>query len=187
MPSHTTRVRATVALAVACLMGGAATVVDATEVWVGLDYTFTKAPNANWTWPQNQDRITDNVWITRGNNKGIFNIAQEASYQGSSTSGPSPVDTEWAFGTTADLSDPAPPTFSTWAIRAGGSPTSLVGQNMIAHLITDDIFMDIKFLSWSSGFGGGGGFSYIRAVAPEPTTLSLLACGTLALLRRRRR
>ncbi len=184
--SRALRVRAATALAVAWTMVGAAAIVDASEIWVGLDFTFTKPPSANWTLPENQDRITDNVWITRGNLKGIYNIVQEDFYQGTGTSGPSPVDTEWAFGTTANLGDPVPPTFNTWAMQAGHSPPSLVNQDMIMHLITDDIYMDVKFLSWSVGFSGGG-FSYIRAVAPEPGTLTLLACGVLSLLRRRRR
>ena len=33
---------------------------------------------------------------------------------------------------------------------------------MVVHLITDDIYIDIKLLSWSSG-GTGGGFSYERS------------------------
>ena len=37
--------------------------------------TFTKADSADWTLPENQDRITDNVWITRKHNQSIFNIA----------------------------------------------------------------------------------------------------------------
>lgn len=185
--SRVMRVRVTAALAVACLMCPAATVAEASEVWVGLDYTFTKAPGANWTLPENQDRITDLVWITRGNLKGIYNIAQEDFYQGTGTSGPSPVDTEWAFGTTADLGGRAPLIFNTWAMQANGSPPNLIGQDMVAHLITDDIYMDIQFLSWGAGFNGGGSFSYIRAVAPEPGTLSLLVAGLLSFLRRRRR
>jgi len=29
--------------------------------------TFAKPNHADWTLLQNQDRLTDNVWITRGN------------------------------------------------------------------------------------------------------------------------
>ena len=37
--------------------------------------TFTKADGADPALAENQDRITDNVWITRGNGGGqIFNI-----------------------------------------------------------------------------------------------------------------
>ncbi len=49
--------------------------------------TFTKSNNADWTLEANQDRITDNVWITRANNSGIFNIATETEADGSSGNG----------------------------------------------------------------------------------------------------
>ena len=38
---------------------------------------FTKLDSADWTLPQNQDRIADSVWITRKHNQSIFNIALE--------------------------------------------------------------------------------------------------------------
>ena len=34
-------------------------------VWDGPPVTFTKASFADWTLPENQDRITSNVWLTR--------------------------------------------------------------------------------------------------------------------------
>ena len=47
-------------------------------IWDGPEITFTKGNNVNINLPQNQDRITDNVWITRGNSGGaIFNIFQK--------------------------------------------------------------------------------------------------------------
>ena len=57
---------------------------------------FTKADSADWTLEENQDRITDNVWITRKHNQSIFNIAQEEGY---SSSNGSPVGTLWANST----------------------------------------------------------------------------------------
>jgi len=39
--------------------------------------TFTKENRADCTLPENQDRITDNVWITRDNTRGLINIARE--------------------------------------------------------------------------------------------------------------
>ena len=53
--------------------------------------TFTKIDYTDWTQPENQDRITDNVWITRGGFWGIFNIQSEIYYSPLS----SPADTEW--------------------------------------------------------------------------------------------
>lgn len=136
--------------------------VTAQTEWNGPAITFSKAPNADWNLEVNQDVITDNVKITRKNNQGIFNIAQEAGYQQGANV--SPVDTEWAFGNISDGVGSL--SFTTWDTAHGGAgngPSSLVGQDMVIHLITDDIYIDIKFLSWGMGGGGGGSFSYERS------------------------
>ena len=144
---------------------------NAQTEWTGTTTTFTKSNNADWTLEANQDRITDNVWITRANNSGIFNIATETEADGSSGNGISPADTEWAFGTISDGVSSL--TFTTWGVshtdETGGNPPSLVNQDMVLHLITDDIYIDIKFLSWSSG-GSGGGFSYERSTDQNLST-----------------
>ena len=49
----------------------------AQTIWTGAPMTFTKADYADWTNAANQDRITDNVWLTRKDTQGLFNIAQE--------------------------------------------------------------------------------------------------------------
>lgn len=133
--------------------------IFAQTIWDGPNMTFTKINFADWTLQANQDRITPNVWITRANNQGIFNIAQEPSYTGMGTTGNSPLDTEWAFGTTSNI---GALTFTTWAIAMDNSPLSKIGQDMVVHLISEDIYIDIKFLSWTSA-AGGGGFSYERS------------------------
>lgn len=140
-------------------------------IWNGPMITYTKADGVDWTLEENQDRITENVWITRTNTKGIFNIAQEAGFQGDGFEnfGPSPVDTEWAFGRTSEGIENL--NFMTWTIASTlfnednfAVPPDLVDKDMVLHLITDDIYMDIKFLSWAvGGTGGQGGFSYERA------------------------
>ena len=110
----------------------------------------------------NQDRITNNVWITRANNQGIFNIVTETNY----TDFSSPADTEWAIGTTANIGSL---TFQNWEDTSGSNPPSLVNQDMVVHLITDDIYIDIKFTSWQSG-GAGGGFTYERSTDQSLST-----------------
>lgn len=131
------------------------------EIWSGNTLVFSKTDGADWTVASNQDRITDKVWITRANNKGIFNIAQESSYQGEDVYGNSPMGTEWAFGTTDRLPFLR---FTTWAQAHRGYPPELVGRNMVLHLISDDIYIDITFTSWSNGDSGGqGGFAYNRS------------------------
>tara|TARA_B110000503_G_scaffold3426_1_gene4536 strand:+ start:2146 stop:3045 length:900 start_codon:yes stop_codon:yes gene_type:complete len=47
--------------------------LNAQTIWTGVDYNFTKASNANWTLATNQDVITQDVILTRQNNKLIYN------------------------------------------------------------------------------------------------------------------
>ncbi len=125
---------------------------------VGLDtVTSTKADYADWTLPENQDRITNNVWITRANIQGIFNAATESSYNRNS----SPHDTEWAYGLTENL---LPTDYQVWREAIGGNPPGMVGQSISLHLISDDLYFDVMFHSWTAG-GNGGGFSYTRTEA----------------------
>ena len=139
--------------------------INAQTEWTGPLTTFTKADGADWTLEANQDRITNNVWITRANNKGVFNIVTEADY----TRFSSPADTEWAIGTIADGVGSL--TFDNWEDTSVSNPPSLVNQDMVVHLITDDIYIDIKFLSWASGDSGGqGGFSYERSTDQSLST-----------------
>jgi hypothetical protein len=149
-------------------------------VWDGPPITFTKASFADWTLPENQDQITPNIWLTRASTQGLFNIKIEPTY----TQNLSPADTEWAFGTTANFSSL---TYTNWVAWAGNNPPGTIGRDAVVHLITDDIYLDIKFSAWTSS--GGGGFSYVRSTAPvpEPGTLGLCAIPVLLMFARRRR
>ena len=147
----------------------------AQTVWSGLSLSFTKYDFADPTDPENQDRITDNVWLTREVQTGIFNAAQETFYDFTS-----PADTEWATyinneGATIAASNWANLTFENWIAAYGGTgsamlPARLTGGDAVVHLITDDVYLDLGFTDWTQGFGGG--FSYDRAVgvAPPATT-----------------
>lgn len=131
--------------------------IVAQTTWDGPLMTFTKTDNADPTLEANQDRITSNVWLTRGNDGGqIYNAKTESSSSKSS----SPADTRWAFGTTSNLGSL---TFSTF--RGTTKPKNAVGQNMVLNLVSADIYIDIKFTSWSSGKQGG--FTYERSTDPN--------------------
>ena len=110
-----------------------------------------------------QDRITDLVWITRGNSNVLFNAKTESSAEISGFI--SPADTEWAEGTTNDLNNLVFTDFKNAAPKIGTTPRVklMVGRNYVLHLITDDVYIDLKMLSWRSGGNGGGGFSYERS------------------------
>ena len=121
------------------------------------EITFSKADGADPALAENQDRITDNVWITRGNGGGqIFNIKLSQS----SNKNNSPLDTEWAIGDKDDRN-----TLTFLPFRQVGQPKSLINTNLVVHLITDDIYLNVRFTSWSSGQLGG--FAYIRDKVPE--------------------
>lgn len=137
----------------------------APSIWSKNDSTvvFTKADNADWTQAANQDRITDNFWLTRQDNRGLFNILNEFEYDGDF----SPSGTRWGFGTTANIDTIA---FKTWPDLHDGSPPDLVGEDMVVYSIADNLVFDINFSSWTES-DGGGGFSYTRSKGPEPTPI----------------
>ena len=159
-----------------------ASVSNAETVFSGLDYSYHYAGFGDLALEENQDRITDNVWIVRGTIRGIFNIAQEPAYQGSGSSGPSPTGTMWAFGTTADYDTLS---YTTWADLHDGFPLALMDTNVVVHLVDDDIYIDLMFTQWE-GNGNGGEFAYSRSNIPTPASASLLLIGGLAVSRRRR-
>lgn len=122
--------------------------------WRGSTITFNKSNGANPNLEENQDRIRENVWITRGNTGGqIFNIA----INNSADKTESPVGTEWAIGTLDELESL---TFDYFR-NAISRPRAVVGKNLVLHLIEDDIYINVKFTSWSQGKRGG--FSYERS------------------------
>ena len=125
--------------------------------------TFTKPDYSDWTIPEYQDQITENVWITRANQNGLFNAATESEYNYGS-----PDDTEWAYGLTKDLS---PADYNIWR-DAVYPPPGMVGQPLSLHLISDDKYFDVMFHSWTSQ-ANGGGFSYTRTdISPRWIELS---------------
>ena len=135
-------------------------------VWNESEITFTKSDGSNPNEESNQDRITDNVWITRGNDGGqIYNIAIESSANKDS----SPKETVWAVGTLDQIDELMNPTYinGRWGPHffhfrsAVGKPKDVVGKDLIMYSIKDEIYMSVKFISWSEGKAGG--FSYKRS------------------------
>lgn len=133
-------------------------------IWNGQRITFNKPGLADWTLPQNQDRITDSVWITRADQMGLFNIALEEAYENEV----SPMGTEWSYGTTAEINELE---FKPWVLALDNYPPGMVGKDMVVHLIKEDIYIDIKFTFWDMG-NTGGGFAYERATDLPVSTSS---------------
>ena len=125
-------------------------------IWTGTTLSFTKADGADPTDASNQDAITDLVKITRGNTGGqIYNIVSESVYNKNN----SPLDTEWAIGTVDDIANL---NFQSFRTATGGQP-KVLRQNMVLHLITDDVYLSFKITSWSTQKAGG--FSYERSTS----------------------
>jgi len=149
--------------------------LGAQTIWDGPSVTFTKADGADWTLAANQDRLTANVWLTRAGTEGLFNIAVESSYDRGTWL--RPTDTEWAFAglngnppTGVAAVNHASLTFDTWYASVATSPPGSVGRAGVLHLISDNIYLDITFNSWSMR---SGGFSYTRSSVPEPEAWGL--------------
>ena len=138
-------------------------------IWNGPTMTFTKVDNADPTQEANQDRITPNVWLTRGADNVLFNVVSQTAAPSSGFN--SPLDTEWAEGTTANFNQLTYADFKTSAPLAGNGKRKviqMVDKDYVLHLISDNIYIDIKITSWTSGqAGGGGGFSYQRSTDPS--------------------
>ena len=134
--------------------------VHAATVWAGPLFTYNQ-PAPNPTKATNQDRITADVWLTRATSKGLFN----AFYETNATA-LSPTNTEWAFGSLSDYDSLG---YTNWlALLNGASPTTLVGQPLVLHLISDDIYLSVNFTVWVPG--GSGGFAYDRSTPTPPPT-----------------
>jgi hypothetical protein len=124
------------------------------NIWTGSNITFTKESNADPTDPANQDSITDNVKLTRGQQGSLFNVVIE-----SSAGNNSPEGTEWAKGTTDDIEILE---FQPLKSAANNQLKNVPGESFVLHLIEEDIYIDLTFISWESG-GSGGSFSYERS------------------------
>ena len=122
-------------------------------IWTGSLLTFEKADSADPSDPENQDAITDLVVLTRGDSNSLFNVVIEESATSSS-----PLGTEWSKGTTAELDGLK---FDTLKGSMSNQMNNLPGTDLVLHLIDENIYIDVTFLSWSSG-DSGGGFSYER-------------------------
>ena len=124
-------------------------------LWEGTPITFSKPNGGNPSEEANQDRITDNVWLTRGNLGVLFNAFNESAANDNS----SPAGTEWAQGTFANVETMQFTNFR--SACPGNKPRNVVGIPMVVHLIEDDIYIEITITSWAQGKVGG--FTYQRS------------------------
>jgi hypothetical protein len=148
----------------------------AATIWTGPATNFVNIAGTDPTQPTNQDRLTGNVWITRGAHFGIWNAATESGFVHFF----SPQGTEWSDGLLANYASLTYVDWNTWAKIQHLGPPSTVGVNAVVHLIADDIYLSVNFTSWGAGIGG---FSYTRSTPPaanqQPPILTIQLTGNL--------
>lgn len=158
---------------IAILVASGATCMATPVIWNGPLISFSKANFANPALAANQDRITADLWLTRGSSQGLYDAHDEGFFSHFS----SPTGTQWATGSLANYATLSYTDWNSWAKGVNAGPSSTIGIQAVVHIIPDDIYFSIKFTSWQSG-GAGGGFSYLRSTAvPEPATGSLMLVG----------
>lgn len=143
---------------------------SAQVVWSGFTKTFTKADGTDGTLAPNQDKLTTSVTLTRLAAGGMVNISAEGVFNQLS----SPQLTEWATGInntsqTITATNWQNLAFTSWLNAYGGAHTQgsqIAGRDAVVHIIPDNIYLDLRFSSWTQG--AGGGFAYTRAEPPAP-------------------
>ncbi len=142
----------------------------AATIWNGPTLTFVNKPGSDPSQPANQDRLTADVWITRGGTAGIYNAATETAF----THFLSPKNTAWSDGELTNYVSLTYVDWNTWAKTQHGGPPNTVGVSAVVHLVSDDIYLSVTFKSWG---GAGGGFSYARstpALMDQPPTVTIV-------------
>ena len=133
-----------------------------TTTWTETTKTFTKYggsdPNTRKDFLiggiGNLYNNTKSVAITRGNNGGqIYNISKESSADKTN----SPLGTTWAVGT---IDQRESLTFKKFR-AAVGKPKDVVGKDLVMYLEDHDVYLSVKFTSWTEGKNGG--FVYERS------------------------
>jgi len=155
---------------------------------------FEKEDYADFTDSENWDIISDNVALTRGDIRGMYNPLLESEYIPGGTPWNyegedygSPIGTLWRIGgptfgeNTASAVDPTA-FYSSWYTWAFVAVPGLLGM----YSTEDDAYYDFYVTNWTSGngngwngdgngSGNGGGFSYYRSgpINPIPTIVNI--------------
>src|SRR6185437_6054909 len=141
-------------------------------LWSGPTTNFVQQPfDPFGSQPPEADVIVPGaVSLTRAGNQWLYNTNVDP--------GPdfgTPSDTEWTFGTNDSLhtvTNLSYISFDSLKLSAGGDLSHYItNKMMVCHLINENIYFGVKFISWPHG---GGPFWYLRstpsAVTPPPPT-----------------
>lgn len=141
---------------------GSCAVLDCYPAPYSID--FTKLDFADTNDEASQDRVTADVWLTRGNENGIINAFSETSW----TFGVSAVGTLWKLG----AYDPADDAmgggvYTNFRDHNPGNMINLPGQTSTLYIISENLYFNIEWTQWTC-CAGGGGFAYTRTLAAAP-------------------
>jgi hypothetical protein len=115
---------------------------------------FTKNPNTDSSLPENQDRISATVWLTRGNQRGIYNAYDQSSAKNQPTSG-----IKLALGNTENISTLNFETISKWGKKFNEIHGVWFNENLVLYLTETNQYYDFMMTSWKTN----GSFSYTRS------------------------
>jgi hypothetical protein len=122
--------------------------------------TFTKNANTDASLTENQDRISETVWLTRGNRYGIYNAYDQNSAKNQPTSG-----IKLALGSTENLSTLNFETISQWGKKFNRVDGNWLNEILVLYLPGSNEYYNFNMTSWENN----GSFSYTRS----STALSL--------------
>ena len=122
--------------------------------------TFTKNGHDDASLPENQDRISGTVWLTRGNQYGIYNAFDQNSARNQTTS-----RIKLALGSTENLSTLNFESISRWGKKFNEIDGIWFNENLVLQLTDTNEYYDFTMTSWENN----GSFSYTRS----STALSL--------------
>src|ERR1041385_2115464 len=86
----------------------------AAAIWNGPTIAFVNPAGSDPTQAANQDRMTPDIWITRGSSEGIYNAAIENGF----TRFFSPEDTAWSDGQLTNCASLSYVDWNTWESEA---------------------------------------------------------------------
>jgi hypothetical protein len=131
-----------------------------TGATIGNPVTFEKSSYADPT--EVNDPIDDSLTLTRGNNQGLFNIAQETEWNDQGDGEDSPEGTLWnsdGWGRLNDVTQRTYVTFQESLDYAVGQ--NILGTELVMWDTVNDKYYAFKFSEWTQN-NNGGGFAYTR-------------------------
>jgi hypothetical protein len=130
-----------------------ATPLPAATLWTGPNMTYTKSAST-----PNDTILAGKVVLHRGTRDVLYNTAAGETRAATS----SPANTEWGFGALTNYQNLSYRSLE--SMRDGNLAGLILNRPMVMHIISEDIYLSVKFTTW--GQHGVGTVSYIRSTAP---------------------